>query len=96
MAAIKENQSVTVNLASATQYGYSFTDGFANTHSFVRDLADDCPGVDITFTGGASITFLGSGMGQPGMNIAVTVGNSTGSRTFLVTWTGRIGGITTP
>ncbi len=96
MAAIKENQSVTVQSTSATQYSYSFVDGFGNTHSFVRNLADECPGVTISMTGATPVTFLGSGIRQPGQNTTVVLTNSAGTRCFLVAWSGSIGGITTP
>jgi type IV fimbrial biogenesis protein FimT len=96
MAAIKENQSVTVQRTSSTEYTYSFVDGFGNTHSFVRNLADDCPGVTITLTGTTPVRFLGSGIRQPGENTTVALANSSGTRNFLVAWTGTIGGITTP
>jgi prepilin-type N-terminal cleavage/methylation domain-containing protein len=96
MTAIKENRSVTVTRASSDQYGYTFIDGFGNSRSFSRKISDDYSGVTIAFTGGTSITFLGTGMGQTGTNIVVAVSNSAGSRSFPVTWTGKIGEVVTP
>ena len=96
MAAIKENQSVILQRTSPTQYSYSFVDGFGNVHSFVRNLADECPSVTITLTGTTPIRFVGSGIRQPGENTTVTLANSAGTRNFLVAWSGSIGGVTTP
>jgi type IV fimbrial biogenesis protein FimT len=96
MAAIKENQSVTLTLNSSTTYSYSFTDGNGAVHSFSRDITQDCPGVDLSFSGGSTtIVFLGSGTRVEGAaDTTITLSNASGqARAFPVSWTGRIGGI---
>ena len=94
MAAIKANQSVMVQKLSSTSYTYSFTDGFNQVHSFFRDLNSDGPGVTLAFDGGSPITFFGSGMASDvGVDRVVTVQNSSGTKSFLVSWTGKIGSI---
>jgi prepilin-type N-terminal cleavage/methylation domain-containing protein len=96
MAAIKGNQSVELQTSSTTSYTYIYVDGNNVTHSFFRNLADDCPGATVSLSGSTPVTFPGAGMRAPGANTKITVQNSSGTREFWVTWTGRIGGIATP
>ncbi len=94
MAAIKTNQSVTVDVNTSTQYSYSYVDSSGHTLSFSRNLSSDSPGVTITMTG-SSVTFTSQGLaGNPGdADKAVTAQGVARSRVFSIRWTGEMSSV---
>ncbi len=90
MTAIKCNQSVTVQLLNSTSYSYSYTDALSVTHTFHRNLSEEYPGVTISLDSGTTVTFRATGMGEPGTTRTVILQNPFGTRSFSISWTGRV------
>jgi len=94
MSAVKMNKSVILTINTSSKYSYTYTDPNGNAHTFSRDTTNDFPGVTITITGG-SVTFGKTGLvGTPGdSDKTVTLQNASGTKTFVIKWTGNIQGV---
>ncbi|HED00198.1 MAG TPA: prepilin-type N-terminal cleavage/methylation domain-containing protein [Proteobacteria bacterium] len=91
MTAIKTNQSITVTFDNTTTHSYPRPNDPRGP--FTRNLANDYPGVTISYTGGSSLSFNSRGMVPVGDVGTVKVTLAGRTKKFTIQWTGRIGNI---
>jgi len=87
LMAIKENRTIKVEFPSGAYEIKRGTDEVV----FRRDLTNDFPGITVSISGG-TISFGGTGTAGGGSK-TVQVQNATGSKSFTILTTGRIGNI---
>lgn len=88
MTAIKTNQSITVTFDNTTTHSYPRPNDPRGL--FTRNLANDYPGVTISYTGGSSMSFNSRGMVPVGDVGTVRVMLAGRTKQITIAWTGRI------